>query len=512
MTERPDSNSVDGEAESPRPTIPPSAEAEVSAAPGSPAQLDSTPGTDLPLPSAPTGGAPDEGVAATEATEAPTAESPAEGTPASDAADTSAAPAASTDTDAADPIAPADNPCDALPAPAADESFSALLESDGKVADHNQSATSGDRISGVLVKVTAENSFVDFGGRGEGVIKTSELQDEEGKMVFDVGDPLEAFVVSDEDEIVLSRSLQRGDRQADLIYQAFKSGMPVQGRVTAVNKWGLGVDVQGVKAFCPVSQISTEFVKSTEEYRDQSMQFKIIRFRDQGRTVVLSRRALLEVEQEKETDAVRSLLKKGAKLKGKVTRLEAFGAFVELGAGVEGMVHVSELRHERVEHPELVVKSGEEVTVEVLGVKNLGHRKNERISLSLKSLEKDPWNEVRRQFKTGFVTEGKVDTLTDYGAFVELAPNVRGMVHVSEMSNKRIAHPRDAVSVGDEVRVAVLEVDSKRRRLRLSMKQAEQVEDATNLKEFQQRQSKEKEDSPMAGAMADALQRARLIE
>ena len=129
MTERPDSNSVDGEAESPRPTIPPSAEAEVSAAPGSPAQLDSTPGTDLPLPSAPTGGAPDEGVAATEATEAPTAESPAEGTPASDAAD---------------------------------ESFAALLESDGKVADHSQSATSGDRISGVLVKVTAENSFAVF--------------------------------------------------------------------------------------------------------------------------------------------------------------------------------------------------------------------------------------------------------------------------------------------------------------------------------------------------------------
>jgi small subunit ribosomal protein S1 len=380
------------------------------------------------------------------------------------------------------------------------------------VADHSQNATSGDRISGVLVKVTAENSFVDFGGRSEGVIKTSELQDADGKMVFDVGDPLEAFVVSDEDEIVLSRVLQRGDRQADLIYQAFKSGMPVEGRVTAVNKWGLGVDVQGVRAFCPVSQISTEFIKSTEEYRDKSMQFKIIRFRDQGRTVVLSRRALLEVAQEKESDSVRALLKKGAKLKGKVTRLEAFGAFVNLGAGVEGLVHVSELRHERVEHPKQVLKSGEEITVEVLGVKNSGHRKNERISLSLKSLEKDPWEEVTRQFKPGSVTAGKVDTLTDYGAFVELAPNVRGMVHVSEMANKRIAHPRDAVSVGDEVRVAVLEVDSKRRRLRLSMKQAERVEDATNMKEFQQRQLKEKQDSPMAGVMADALKRARLID
>ena len=175
-------------------------------------------------------------------------------------------------------------------------------------------------------------------------------------------------------------------------------------------------------------------------------------------------------------------------------------------------MHVSELRHERVEHPQQVVKPGEEVTVQVLGVKHLGHRKNERISLSLKAMEKDPWQEVIRQFKAGSVTEGKVDTLTDYGAFVELAPNVRGMVHVSEMSSKRIAHPRDAVSVGDEVRVAVLEVDLKRRRLRLSMKQAERVEDATNMKEFQQRQIKEKEESPMAGVMADALKRARLID
>ena len=481
MTDSPDSSSVDGEAapegggESFRPPLP-SAQAGVSVAPAPPAEQAAMPENDSPQASA-------EGAQGVTVTAAP--------------AD---APAATPDAVTAAPVE------------APEESFAALLDSEGKVADHSQNATSGDRISGVLVKVTAENSFVDFGGRSEGVIKTSELQDADGKMVFDVGDPLEAFVVSDEDEIVLSRVLQRGDRQADLIYQAFKSGMPVEGRVTAVNKWGLGVDVQGVRAFCPVSQISTEFIKSTEEYRDKSMQFKIIRFRDQGRTVVLSRRALLEVAQEKESDSVRALLKKGAKLKGKVTRLEAFGAFVNLGAGVEGLVHVSELRHERVEHPKQVLKSGEEITVEVLGVKNSGHRKNERISLSLKSLEKDPWEEVTRQFKPGSVTAGKVDTLTDYGAFVELAPNVRGMVHVSEMANKRIAHPRDAVSVGDEVRVAVLEVDSKRRRLRLSMKQAERVEDATNMKEFQQRQLKEKQDSPMAGVMADALKRARLID
>jgi len=511
MTDSPDSSSVDGEAapegggESSRPPLP-SAQAGVSVAPAPPAEQAAMPENDSPQASA-------EGAQGVTVTAAP-AEAPA-ATPDAVTAAPAEAPAATPDAVTAAPVeAPAATPdaVTAAPVEAPEESFAALLDSEGKVADHNQNATSGDRISGVLVKVTAENSFVDFGGRSEGVIKTSELQDADGKMVFDVGDPLEAFVVSDEDEIVLSRVLQRGDRQADLIYQAFKSGMPVEGRVTAVNKWGLGVDVQGVRAFCPVSQISTEFIKSTEEYRDKSMQFKIIRFRDQGRTVVLSRRALLEVAQEKESDSVRALLKKGAKLKGKVTRLEAFGAFVNLGAGVEGLVHVSELRHERVEHPKQVLKSGEEITVEVLGVKNSGHRKNERISLSLKSLEKDPWEEVTRQFKPGSVTAGKVDTLTDYGAFVELAPNVRGMVHVSEMANKRIAHPRDAVSVGDEVRVAVLEVDSKRRRLRLSMKQAERVEDATNMKEFQQRQLKEKQDSPMAGVMADALKRARLID
>ena len=162
--------------------------------------------------------------------------------------------------------------------------------------------------------------------------------------------------------------------------------------------------------------------------------------------------------------------------------------------------------------PREVLKKGDELKVVVLEVKNLGNRRNERISLSIKALERDPWDDVKKQFKTGSVVEGKVETLADYGAFVELAPNVRGMVHVSEISSKRIAHPRDAISIGDEVRVAVLEVDSRRRRLRLSMKQAERVEDATNLREFQQRQGKEREEESMGGAMADALKRARLIE
>ena len=371
----------------------------------------------------------------------------------------------------------------------------------------------GDKVSGVVAQIGEEDSFVDFGGRSEGVIKTSELKDEEGKLTLGTGDPLEAFVVDAGDGVRLSRAIgRRESTRSDLLYQAFKSGIPVEGKVTAINKWGLGVEVQGVRAFCPVAQIDTKFTKETEEFRGQTMEFKIIRFRDQGRTIVLSRRSLIEEEQKEEAIKLRAHIKPGAQLRGTVTRLESFGAFVDLGAGVEGLVHVSELRHDRVQHPKDVTESGQEIDVVVLGTKDLGSIGKERISLSVKALEKDPWDEVKDQFKTGFVTVGKVESLEEYGTFVELAPNVRGMVHISEMADKRIAHPREVVSVGDEVKVAVVEVDSKRRRLRLSMKQAESLEDKTNLKEFQQRQQQDAEETESGNSMMDALKRARLID
>ena len=393
-----------------------------------------------------------------------------------------------------------------------DESFEEMLEQ-GPSLDSKQELKSGDKVSGVLAQIGAESSFVDFGGRSEGVIKTAELRDSEGQLGFSVGDPLEAFVVGAGEEIALSRFLGRQEsNRSDLLYQAYKSGVPVEGKVTAINKWGLGVEIQGVRAFCPVAQIDTKFTADTEEFRDRTMQFKIIRFRDQGRTITLSRRALLEEAQRQEANEARVNIKAGASLRGTVTRVESFGAFVDLGAGVEGLVHVSELSHDRVEDPKQVVASGQEIGVVVLAVKNLGDLKKERISLSTKALEKDPWDEARKQFRAGSVANGKVDSIEEFGAFVELAPNVTGMVHISEMDDKRISHPREVVSVGDEVRVAVLGVDSKRRRLKLSIKQAERVEDKTNLKEFQQRQKKEEESRDSGTAMMDALKKARLIE
>jgi small subunit ribosomal protein S1 len=218
----------------------------------------------------------------------------------------------------------------------------------------------------------------------------------------------------------------------------------------------------------------------------------------------------MEVDQNKDVEVVRGKLVKGARLKGEIVRLETFGAFVALGSGVEGLIHVSEISHQRVEKPEDVLAKGQEVEVIVLGTKSLGNRRKERISLSIKSLDGNPWDDIRKNYPAGSIVEGKVDSLEDYGAFIEVAEGVRGMVHVSEIADRRIGHPREELSVGDALRVVVLEVDPRRQRLRLSIRKVETMESATNLRDFQARMQKEKTEEPSGNALTDALRRAKL--
>ncbi len=388
----------------------------------------------------------------------------------------------------------------------------ASLLADRAPAAGAQAPQVGSRVSGVVVRIGDDEAFVDFGGRSEGVIRVDELRGEDGEIAFQAGDPIEAFIVGDSGEVALSRYPSGEARQSDLLYKAFKSGQPMEGTVMAVNKWGLGVSLEGLRAFCPVSQIDTAFTEDPERFRNQTMAFKIIRFRDRGRSIVLSRRALLEAEQAEDALNVRETVTEGAELTGSVTRLENFGAFVDLGGRVEGLVHVSELRHERVAHPQDVVQPGQEVKVKVIAVKNLGDRRKERISLSLKALEKNPWTEARERFRAGSVVTGRVEALEDFGAFVELAPNVRGLIHVSEMASRRVNHPRDVLSQGEEVKVAILEIDDRRKRFRLSLKRAEQVEGEANLREFEERRQQEKEESPGNATMLEALKKAQLID
>ncbi|MBT7860919.1 MAG: S1 RNA-binding domain-containing protein [Gemmatimonadetes bacterium] len=465
--------------------------------------------------------------AATEMTTPPESVEVVAPAPAAPAAPATAAPeTVAPETAAAEMTTPPESVEVVAPAPAAPVAPDAIQSADaapevvdmgklleGETGTAVPDANVGDRVSGVLVRVGEENSFIDFGGRSEGVLGTNELKGEDGELVFAVGEPLEAFVVSATDEVRLSRFLKGEDREADKLYKAFKTGTPIEGLVMAVNKWGLGVELAGTRAFCPISQIDTAFVQNPEEYRDKTMKFKIIRFRDRGRSIVLSRRALLEAEQEKHATTVRAQIAVDAIVPGTVTRLESFGAFVDLGHGVEGLVHVSELKHERVGHPQEVVESGQEIKVKILEIKSLGSRRKERISLSIKALEADPWGEVRTKFPQGSVVSGKVEAIESYGAFVELAENVRGLVHVSEMADRRVNHPRDVVAIGEEVKVAVVELDNKRKRMRLSIRRAEQMEGEANLKEFADRQKREQEEEGGANStMLDALKRAQLID
>ena len=398
--------------------------------------------------------------------------------------------------------------------PAQDADFAQMLDAEGvPPAPAIHSVAIGDEVSGVIVKVEDEHSFVEYGSRNEAVMRTSELKGPDGAMAYKVGDPIAAFVVAIGDQVQISRGLSRQDTQADLLYQAYKAGLPVEGRVDAVNKGGLGVTIEGdVRGFCPISHVNTQYVKNAEEYRGQTLSFKIIEFRHQGRNIVLSRRALLEAEQDKAAGLVRSQLKKGAQLAGKVTRLESFGAFVDLGSGVEGLVHVSEISHRRVGHPQEALAVGQPVQVEVLRTKDLGKRRKERISLSIKALEKDPWEAIKEQFAVGTVVTGKVDGLEDFGAFVDLAEGVRGLVHVSEVADRRIGHPREVLSLGDEVKVVVLEVDVRQQRLRLSISQVDALESKAHLAEFRQRQQQEQEATQGSSAMLDALRRANLTD
>jgi small subunit ribosomal protein S1 len=400
-------------------------------------------------------------------------------------------------------------PSQAGEAPGGGEFARLLAEQEGAA---RQEVKAGAKVRGVVVKVGPEDSFVDFGGRSEGRIKTAELAGAEGVPDLTVGDPIEAYVVEDQAEVVLTRFLHQHDQAADKLFQAYQAGIPVEGQVKATNKWGLGVEVQGVRAFCPMSQIDLHFVGDPQAFRDQTLKFKIIRYSDQGRNVVLSRRALLEQEQEQAAAQVKSRIAEGAVLEGRVTRLESFGAFVALGGGIEGMIHVSELSHERVGHPNEVLKEGQELRVRVLKVRDLDDRRKARISLSLKAMQQDPWTEAAERYKAGMVVQGKVETLETFGAFVDLDGKVRGLVHVSELAEKRVAHPRDVLAVGQEVRVLILEVDLRRKRLRLSIKQAESAEAAADLREFRQRQQKDESQAPAGNALVEALKKAQLVQ
>ncbi len=367
----------------------------------------------------------------------------------------------------------------------------------------------GQRLSGRIQTIDESSVFVNYGGRSEAVVDIQELRDEHGEVSCQVGDNIEAFVASVENEVRLTLSRRSGNVQ--ILRQAYENNIPVEGRVTGFNSGGLVVNLSGRRAFCPVSQIDTGYSKDLASYAGQTHTFKIVEFRGRGRNIVLSRRAHLEAEAARRADELREKLKEGAEVTGKITRLERFGVFVDLG-GVEGLVHISEIAHNRVGHPKDVLRSGDEVNVKILELKGLGGDK-ERISLSIKALLPDPWDGAIEKYKEGEVITGKVVSIQQFGAFVEVAPGVEGLVHVSQLARSRVARPADVVSVGQEVRARVRKIDREKKRISLSIRDVQEEEKkAVEVKEIKAFKIKENtSDNKSESVMADALRRAGLL-
>jgi len=328
----------------------------------------------------------------------------------------------------------------------------------------------GDQITGKVVSIGKDAVFVDVGGKAEGSLERAQVSDPEGKLLVKVGDTVEARVVADAGgSLTLRVKLGRGPEARGELQQAQELGIPVEGVVTEVIKGGVSVDVAGVRGFCPASQIDVRFVDDLTVYVGQKLLFRITRY--EPRNLVLSRRALLEEDNAKRAIETRKKLEPGAVLRGKVVGFKPFGAFIDLG-GIEGMLHVSELGYARVEKPEDILSLGQEVEVAVLKIEPGGKddRVSERISLSLKALANDPWRDTAATLVEGSRVKGKITRLSPFGAFVEIAPAVEGLVHISELgAGRRINHPKEVVSVGQEVEAVVLSIDQERHRIGLSI-------------------------------------------
>jgi len=353
-----------------------------------------------------------------------------------------------------------------------EETFAQLFDSYS--SNEKRKVHIGDKITGKIISIGKDTVFIDAGTKTDGVVEKSELIDDTGEFPYVVGDELDLFVVSLRgSEIVLSKAIS-GIGGVAILQDAYDNHIPVEGKVLEAIKGGLVVEVLKRRAFCPVSQIDRLYVERPEEYVGKTFNFIITEFVQEGKNIVVSRRILLDQEAQRAKEEFYQGLESGSVYNGKVTRIASYGAFVDIGSGVEGMVHVSEMSWSRIGSPEEILGMGESVRVKVLGVEPGAGTGEKKISLSMKQVDEDPWNSVQGSFKYGDKLKGKATRCMDYGVFVEIAPGIEGLVHISEMSyTKRVIKPMDMVEPGEMVDVMVKEIDPDRKRISLSMKDAE---------------------------------------
>ena len=332
----------------------------------------------------------------------------------------------------------------------------------------------GDVVTGKVVRIDRDEVLLDIGFKSEGVIPANELSirksvDPAGEV--DLGEELEALVVSKEDSegrLILSKKRARFEKAWRKIEAAAETGEPVEGKVIEVVKGGLIIDL-GIRGFLPASLVDIRRVQSLDEFTGETLECKVIEINRNRNNVVLSRKAVLQEEQEEARSQILGRLEKGQVVVGRISNIVDFGAFVDLD-GIDGLIHISELSWSHVTNPSEVVSIGDEVKVKVLDI----DLERQRISLGLKQTQDDPWERFVSTYGPGNVLEGKVTKLVDFGAFVEVLDGVEGLVHISELADRHVENPREVVDVDQVINVKILEIDEERRRVSLSIKRVEE--------------------------------------
>ncbi len=344
-----------------------------------------------------------------------------------------------------------------------EEDFAAMLDRSGM----GEKLYPGKKIKARVVSVSGDLVYIDLGGKSEGAVDLAEFTDEEGSARVSAGDEIEAFFVTVQDGLMKLTTLVGGYSAVTLksIRDAYEAGVPVNGEVKRQVKGGFEVSVGGVRCFCPFSQIDLKGGREGGVYLGSAFPFRILEYGEDGKNVVLSRRALLEQEKQARIEKLKESLAVGMEVSAEVKSVQSFGAFVDLG-GLDGLIPVSEISWDRSVNAGEAVSVGQNVTARII---SLDWEKN-RLTLSLKAMQPDPWISAARKYPEGSRVSGSIVRLSSFGAFVRLEPGIDGLIHISNLgAGRRINHPREVVETGQLVEVYVLSVDQQNRKLSLSM-------------------------------------------
>jgi small subunit ribosomal protein S1 len=346
-----------------------------------------------------------------------------------------------------------------------EEQFAELFEKSGTLSKR---LDPGQKIKSTVVSISGDFVYVDLGGKSEGVVDLSEFLDENSNCTIKTGDELEVFFISVQNGLKKLTTLIRGLSTVDLsgIHDAYEAGLPVSGKVTGELKGGFEVHIGKVRCFCPFSQIDLRGSKDGGVYVGKTFAFRVLEYEEDGRNIILSRRTLLEEERRAQIDTLKKSLQVGMEVPAKVRSIQSFGAFVDLG-GIDGLIPMSELAWDRSEKAKDILSVGQEVIAKIIAL----DWEKDRLTLSLKAMQADPWLLVAEKYSPDMAVTGKIVRLAPFGVFVSLEPGIDGLLHISKLAGgRRIKHPKEVVEVGQEVEVFILEVDANNRKISLSMK------------------------------------------